>query len=624
MNKNIFKFLNKHYSQKPDVVDRLLISAYLSANKIAVKKNRLLKSYQIQESDTKQYKGLIQFQTALKNYEISLNTESLIELFEFVISPEDRIITGAVYTPAVIRNYIIKNCLHDPEQLPKITVADISCGCGGFLYSAAKAIQKKTGRSYFKIFKEQIFGLDIQDYSVTRTKLLLSLLAVEENEDKEHFEFNLFTGNALNFSWEKKISSFVGFHAIVGNPPYVCSRNISKESRALLGNWEVCSTGHPDLYIPFFQIGIENLRAEGILGYITMNTFFKSVNGRALRLYFKKEKFSFSIIDFGALQVFHSKSTYTCLCFISKSNADDIKYFKCEDTSLLPSSPKVYHSVSYISLPDKEGWNLSNKGAIIAKIENTGKPLSSLFGSRNGIATLKNSVYIFTPSGQTKRYYRLTTTAGEIFSIEKKICRDIVNPNVLTRETSLAKIKEKIIFPYHVNEKDAVALTETEMKNLYPKTLAYLETQKTVLATRDKGGGINYKPWFAYGRNQSLEKLKHKLLFPHITPQIPNYVLDANENLLIYNGIAIIGKSRRELLILKKIMSSRLFWFYIKHTSRHYGSSYLSLSKNYIRNFGIYAFTPEEEEFLLKEENEAKANLFIEKRYNITAAELLD
>ena len=51
----------------------------------------------------------------------------------------------------------------------------------------------------------QINFLDIQEYSITRSKLLLSLYAVSEGEDIERFDFNLHTGDALIFNWEEKI-----------------------------------------------------------------------------------------------------------------------------------------------------------------------------------------------------------------------------------------------------------------------------------------------------------------------------------------------------------------------------------------------------------------------------------
>jgi adenine-specific DNA-methyltransferase len=94
------------------------------------------------------------------------------------------------------------------------------------LYTASKELKRRTGNSYHYIFQNQIFGLDIQEYSVTRSKLLLSLLALSEEEDLEEFNFNLHQGDALTFRWNEHYDDFHGFQIIVGNPPYVCARNL--------------------------------------------------------------------------------------------------------------------------------------------------------------------------------------------------------------------------------------------------------------------------------------------------------------------------------------------------------------------------------------------------------------
>lgn len=83
-------------------------------------------------------------------------------------------------------------------------------------------------------------------------------------------------------------------------------------------NWSVASTGKADLYIPFFELGLKWLNENGSLGYITVNTFYKSLNGRALRNYFSAKKYSFKIIDFGSEQIFNNRLTYTCICLIEK------------------------------------------------------------------------------------------------------------------------------------------------------------------------------------------------------------------------------------------------------------------------------------------------------------------
>ncbi len=611
MRKQVFKYLSQ-CSTQPNEVDRLIISAFLQKNKIAVIKNEFLKSFTISENEMKEYSTLQNFILILEVEIPKFEFEELIELFEFVISPADRIINGAIYTPLNIREFIIKQSFHSKrESLATSKVADIACGCGGFLFSAAKQIKKQTGKSYSEIFRTQIFGLDIQPYSITRTKLLLSVLALTEGEDKKEFHFNLFEGDALTFNWKEKLNKFTGFDIVLGNPPYVCARNLSDEVKLSLTNWEVCKSGNPDLYIPFFQIGIECLNANGVLGFITMNSFFKSLNGRALRDYFQKKSIKFKIIDFGTEQIFKSKNTYTCICIIENTKQDFIKYYRCIDKEI-PKQENVFSKISYTKLNSNTGWNLQDN-EIISKIESTGVAFGDLYKTRHGIATLRNDIYIFNPVMEDKDYYYLQN--GSLYPIEKGICKDIVNTNKLSREVTLKNLKEKVIFPYDNGQK-AKLLDEIFIRESFPKAYLYLQNKRKILAERDKGKG-EYENWFAFGRTQSLEKVKNKLFFPKMSDRTPSYIINSDDDLLFYNGQAIIGHSKQEMILIKKIMESRLFWYYIKTTSKPYSSDYYSLNGNYIKNFGICNLDDEELEFVLNENDRKTLDTFFERKYDI-------
>jgi methylase of polypeptide subunit release factors len=611
---NIFKYLKSFHSTQPADVDRLIISAFLHKNKLTVKKNEFLKSFVIPESKIEEYDKLKKFISVLEKEIPKFGTEELIELFEFVISPEDRVITGAIYTPIEIRKFIIKESFEaKKDSLTTSKIADISCGCGGFLFNAAKQLKKQTSKSYSEIFRNQIFGLDIQSYSITRTKLLLTILALTEGEDKNEFYFNLYTGDALVFEWERKINGFKGFEIILGNPPYVCSRHISDETKEKLKKWEVCKSGHPDLYIPFFQIGISNLNQNGVLGFITMNSFFKSLNGRALREYFQKHRLKFKIIDFGAAQIFKSKNTYTCICLIENDKQEFIKYVRAENKNL-QNPEKAFSKINYVELNAKEGWNLQDN-VIISKIESTGVSFGELYKTRHGIATLRNDVYIFKPVKEDDDYYYLQN--GSLYQIEKGICKDIVNSNKLSRPSTLGKLIKKVIFPYDDGNKPKL-LDEQFLKANFPKAYQYLESKRNLLAERDKGKG-KYENWYAFGRTQSLEKMKNKLFFPKMADQTPNYIINADDNLLFYNGLAIVGGTKRELTVIKKILESKVFWFYIQKTSKPYASNYYSLNGNYIRNFGICNLDKDEIEFVVSEQDKQVLDKFFEKKYDLEA-----
>lgn len=608
--RNAFKYLSQ-YSTTPKDVDRLIISAFLEINKLELKKNKLLKSYSISRKITEEHSSLIEFVSILNSDTKEFSFEELIKLFEFVVSPADRVINGAIYTPQKIRSFIVSEAFMKINTIEEsIKISDIAMGCGGFLFNASIELKERTGKTYSEIFKNHIFGLDIQEYSVNRTKLLLSLLALQSGEDSEEIQFNLFQGDSLDFDWKTNINDFNGFSIILGNPPYVCARNLDKETKEKLKNWEVCQSGNSDLYIPFFQIAIENLAENGTLGFITMNSFFKSLNGRALRNYFQRKELAISIIDFGSEQVFKSKNTYTCICFIENKEEQFISYTESETKKL--GGKLSFKKIRYNILDSQKGWNLKDN-KIISKIESTGIPFGELYQTRHGIATLKNDIYIFRPVDEDKNFFYLQN--GNLYKIEKGICKDIVNSNKLSREVSLKNLKEKVIFPYDQQEKPKL-LDENLMKESFPEAYKYLQNKRKILAERDKGKG-NYENWFAFGRTQSLEKIKNKMFFPKYSDKTPNFIINSDDDLLFYNGLAVVGSSDTEMKIIKKIMESSIFWYYIKTTSKPYSSDYYSLNGNYIKNFGVCELSDTEKKFLLKEVDQNILNDFFEDKYEL-------
>lgn len=597
--------LLREYTTEISDVNRIIVTSFLINNNIVDVKNEFISNLIISDDDDDNV--FLAFSEKLN----IVNFDDLIRAFEYIISPVDKIVTGAVYTPEIIRKNIVDNIIQADTVLNnKLLICDPACGCGGFLFSTAIRLKSLNPfLSFQEIFDDYIFGLDLKDYSVERTKILLSLLAIFNGEDRSVFKFNIYRGNALSFNWGDFLDNFQGFNVVVGNPPYVTSRNIEDESLELLKKWKVCSTGHPDLYIPFFEIGLTILKDGGILGFITMNTFFKSINGRALRQYLGEIKYKLSITDFGSMQVFLSRNTYTCICVIEKFCSEEIYYRKLDN--LIDLDSIKYSKISYDSMNHLQGWNLNNI-SIISKIEKVGFPLQDLYKVNNGIATLKNNIYILDYISEDKDNYILNCGS----KIEKNICVDIINPNKFIDNSNLDNLIKKIIFPYRYQGNIAKIISLDEFREEYPNTYLYLLKHKEDLANRDKGKR-EYEEWYAYGRRQGMVKHKYQLFFPHISPKIPNYVLSEQEDLLFHNGLAVLSNERESLEILKVLMSSRLFWFYVINTSKPYGSGYFSLSKNYIKSFGIYPFNDEQKKFLLSGAKKESLDKFIEDLYDV-------
>ena len=177
MNTNVYNYLKKHSPKSACNIDKLIISAYLSINNLKVKNSKLLLNHVISEGSTNREKSDLQdFITVLTNSSTIFNLENLIEIFEFVLSPSHKTVNGAIYTPAYIRSFILDKLVSESLlSISNITGCDPACGCGGFLLTFSYLVKKLSGRSYFEIYKHQVYGVDITKYSIVRSKLLLSI-----------------------------------------------------------------------------------------------------------------------------------------------------------------------------------------------------------------------------------------------------------------------------------------------------------------------------------------------------------------------------------------------------------------------------------------------------------------
>ncbi len=610
MNKQIKEYL-KNYSDDLNIVNKLIVSAYLKFNNLKVIHNKHLLS--LLDEDNKN--ELESFLKLIHSHSDVFNFEDVINLFEITIPSKDIVENGAVYTPKYIREYISENTMLKLNITNKTKIADIACGSGAFLYTASKLIKNTTTYSLFDIYKNNIFGLDISEYAIERTKILLTLFAVVSGEDKKEFKFNLYKGNTLNFSWNKIDKTFEGFNAIIGNPPYVRTKNLDTNTKKLLTRWSVTSSGNTDLYIPFFEIGIKHLKKNGYLGYITSNTFKRSVNARELRRFFDVESLDLKILDFGSHQIFDNKMTYTCLVLIHKSYSNQLSYSKVSPDNIKYSKNIDFTKIHYNLLDHKKGWILADEHTLknIRAIENIGIPLGTETIIKNGLATLQNSLFIFKPTKEDDKYYYMEYN-NKNYKIEKQICRDVIKPNKLKTSQEIKELTEKIIFPYDVTNKIASIIDEEYLKNTYPYTYKYLLEYKDLLLQRDKNKEKKYK-WFEFGRSQAINDYGKKLLFPYISNK-PYFVYTDNQDLMFYAGYAIYEKSTRKLKILEKILKSKVFWYYIQNTSKPYSSNYFALAKNYVKDFGICELTEEEEIFLLKTNSKTKIDEFLVTKYN--------
>ncbi|AUM63306.1 SAM-dependent methyltransferase [Brevibacillus laterosporus] len=526
----------------------------------------------------------------IKDNNIRFDFEVLVSIFELIIPMEEKKINGAHYTPVFIIKEILEETL-DQDKLGSDSnyfICDTACGTGAFFIPTTLKIVELKKSDFYTVYKNYLYGIDISEESIKKAKILLSLLAVIHGEDREEFEFNLIVANSLSFDWEKGFPNVFlkkgGFDLVIGNPPYVRAKNIEDKVKESMSNWNSATKGNADLYIPFIELGTRILNEAGRLGYITINTFIHSSNGELLREYLLDNRLVYKICSFGDLQIFESATSYTCLLFCSKGKHDLIQFALCKSVNQLEDIK--FSAISYNEFTSAP-WKLLEESHInnIKKIESIGESLGKRYEIKNGIATLRNNIYIHFPINENEDYYTINYE-GKEYLVEKSITKKIVKPNVIKNEIEMLEKMEILIFPYKKNTKDKYAvISDEEFKTNYPNAYNFLTVHKEILMTRDNGNR-EYPEWFAFGREQGINIYGKKLFMPYMAKE-PIFFKCVEPEVLFYCGYCILCENEEEMDVLKKILSSRIFWYYIRNVSKDYSNGYKSFAKNYVKNFAI-------------------------------------
>jgi methylase of polypeptide subunit release factors len=597
-------------------LERNLVYSYLTKNKLNFDKSSILTSYfKDFEQNTQIY-----FDTS------SLNISSIKELenyLELIIPISDRKINGAFFTPDYIIDYIINEI--QPKE--NDTNLDPSCGCGAFLVGLTDYYKRTFDKPIRKIVKENIFGSDILEYNIHRTKLILTIYALQFDEHLKETDFNLYHQDSLRADWKQN------FDNIVGNPPYVKFQDLSNENRSYLAkHWTTVEGGTFNLYFAFFELGYKLLKPTGKLGYITPNNYFTSLAGEALRRYFHHQKCIARIIDFSHKKVFDAQ-TYTAITFLNKQENEAISYDRIKENY----DPELFlkyadGSPNYLKNLNDKKWRLlkTDEQQNIKTIETIGTPIAKLFDICVGIATLKDDVF-FVDSSKRKNGYYLKSTENGTFEIETEVLKSVYKISDFKTQEETKQNTRKIIFPYQINNRVATPITENDFKKKFPKCYEYLLTEKETLLARDKGK-VKFEPFYVWGRTQGLTKSGKKILNPTFS-QHPRFLLVDEEHAYFTNGYGLYFKEQEtnELFsdlinpickidnidVVQKILNSVVMDYYVSRTSVAIDGGYPCYQKNFIKNFTIPELTEQEIELIRRLTDKQEIDNFLIGKYHL-------
>ena len=351
------------------------------------------------------------------------------------------------------------------QQLRLIRVLDPSCGSGALLLAAFDALAhefERVNRTLAElqgaagqitlfdltrtVLNENLFGVDKSGESVEITKLSLWLKTAERNQRLTFLDRNIRRGNSVvsdplvdpwAFDWTsgRTARPFLepdpptgadaeaiaarwrdGFDVVIGNPPYVRQELLS----AYKTHWQSSFTtydGMADLFVYFFERGLQQLKVGGRLGFIVSNKWLRGGYAEALRAHLAQQCVIETLVDFGHAPIFPDADAFPCIITLRKllpkpDTAVRVTIYPREELGKeqLASYVEAHAFPMTQSALPKAGWSLSRpeEQALLDKLRRTGVPLGLY-------APLKP--YYGVKTGHNKAFLVDTTT-------KERLCRE--------------------------------------------------------------------------------------------------------------------------------------------------------------------------------------------------------
>jgi hypothetical protein len=193
-----------------------------------------------------------------------------------------------------------------------------------------------------------------------------------------------------------------GFHAVVGNPPYVRQELLGPHNKDYFRASYQVYHGVADLYSYFFELGARILLPGGLFGIIVANKWMRANYGEPLRR-FLGGLHVVQVIDFGDLPVFATATTYPCVVVYENAPAPPTPVRAATPTRLhFPAglAQWVVHNQFEVARAQLQpsGWALQTNAhhALLHKLRSAGTPLGEYVGGKiyYGIKTGLNEAFV--------------------------------------------------------------------------------------------------------------------------------------------------------------------------------------------------------------------------------------
>ncbi len=418
------------------------------------------------------------------------------------------------------------------------------------------------------------------DMLKTINKLYLDIEEAESNKIyKNSFEWRFEFPEILDND-----GNFLGFDAIIGNPPYIREPD-NKE--AFIGLHDTpCYKGKMDLWFLFACRGIDLLKKNGRLSFIATNNWISNYGASKFRNKILKTTKIEEYIDFGEYFIFDSANVLTMIFTLKKTeNIDD---YYCEYSKILDKTIKEENVKEFLNKVPNEK-TLSYKSLMINEnlIDNTivfldndiKSILNKIEEKKNFLLDEKEEIAqgIVTPNDSVnkksleilgKNYklndgiFNLTTKELEYFNLnqnELEIIKPLYTSNEINRYCTHKENSKWIIYT------DSSFKNEDKI-NDYPNIKYHLDKFKKVISSENKPYGLHRarnEYFFKGNKILSLRKCVNRPLFSYVD-------FDSYVNQAYY----VIKSNRINLKYLTALLNSQIITFWLKYKGKMQGNNF--------------------------------------------------
>ena len=442
---------------------------------------------------------------------------------------KDRKDKGVFYTPSHVVDYMVGEALMHLNILenPWIRIFDPACGAGFFLVRALEfmidrydAILSELSRKHSTlaglesremigrfIVENVLFGADIDPKAVELTKQALIHVAGVECKP------NIFCCDSLQDGMGASLTDWdfmdlniqklwnQEYDIVLGNPPYIGHKGVPQDYKKKL------QLSFPDIYRDksdvsycFFKRGIDLLKPQGRLSFITSRYFLEGPSASGLRAYIKNSCTVEKIIDFCGSKVFEEAGVAACIITLKKEvhphAQTEVWKIRNEPKDCQALFEKQNYDAFFVSSNtlSPQGWRLLNahEALIFHRIEELGThALGDLFASCQGVITGCDRAFI--------------------------VDSGIVEENQIEEKLLKPWIKNSDLRKFFINPGKKLMIYADDIDSIenYPNAARYISSYKDKLENR-RECKTGVRPWYQLQWGRKKENFeREKLVYPY-------------------------------------------------------------------------------------------------------------